>query len=1358
MLKLLTLLCSTFAITSVFGQITWIGPSPGNFGRTTNWSGGSPVSGTVCVFNGSVAGNLVVFSQDGIDGAGGGNPIGGSFGANGVSLNLTASQTSPVNFTSLVAASVGMGFNGIQVDSGAGQLILGDGTANQLVATLRPSSGLHLWVNNSANPIIINPNFQIQNGGGTAHTVDFQGTGDFAITNNLRNNNNAPANTLQWDSTGTTIWSAGGVNDKFNDGGLANVIINVGTVIVTSAGLLPITFGGSVQHNGTLLKFDAPGQSDTLIRAFTGTGPLQVNNGRWTFSSGASTFSGNILLTGGELVVNGAENAGVSGPLGVGGTISFNGGTLGFGVNNVFDYSSRFSTAPGQAYSIDTAGQNVTFTNTAGLSGTGSTLTKIGSGTLTLAGTNTYTGLTTVSFGKLVFEGPKTGSGSITVDDFAALGATGGAQLTPATLTVGTNSGAILEFNNVNSTTTPLIAAGSVSATGTITINVNSGTLAPGQSYPLLSWSSGSAPPVNLAILNGFIGNLATNGNTLQVNIVATAYRWTGNNNGSWDLTTPNNWIQNGGPVLFANGGPVLFDDTLTANSSVTITGVLTPTTVTVNDNNTNYTITSSAGNNIGGNASLTKSGNATLTLAGGANTYTGKTTISGGTLSVGALANGGSASDIGAAGSGATNLVLDGGALQYTGGAASIDRLFTITTAGGTIDASGADALVFSGTGTLAYSGNGPRGFTLTGSQTNNNTLAGNLIDNGGPTTLTKNGAGKWVLTGTNTYSGVTTIAAGMLQVGAGGPSGSLGSGNVVNDGTLDLNRTGTLTVSGAVSGTGSVTNDGTGTVILAGDNTYSGGTTINAGTLQVGNGGATGSLVPTSPIINNGTLIFNTKGTFSYTANGLISGSGNVIVRGSGGLIKAIGNNTYTGWTLIDPGATFQPSEGNQGTLLSSVVTNNGTLKLVRQDTATFIYSNNIVGSGRLLKDVNNNNDNDVTLLGVNTYTNGTIIAGGTIILGDGSTAGAGSIVGNVVFTNSPTSQDVYRSLRFNRPAGDDVTFSGNITGPGGTGSGGSLANAGQVVQNGANTVTLTGNNTYLGGTVVLGGTLQVGNGGTSGSIGTGNVSNNTTLVFNRSDNVTFGGVISGAGSVVKTGSGTLTLTATNTYLSLTTVSNGTLLVNGGDSAAAVFVYGGTLGGTGIFSGSVALEAGTTLAPGASASSVGTLTISNGLTIGGNLAMDVNKSLAPSNDLVVVSGVLNNTGTGTLTLKNVGPALAVGDKFTLFSQPVQNGAALTVTGPGATWANNLAVDGSVTVTAAQPPPTLSFTVSGGQLTMSWPGSWTGGVLLQAQTNSLSKGLGTNWVTIAGTDASNSYSTTINRTNGCVFYRLIVQ
>ena len=112
-------------------------------------------------------------------------------------------------------------------------------------------------------------------------------------------------------------------------------------------------------------------------------------------------------------------------------------------------------------------------------------------------------------------------------------------------------------------------------------------------------------------------------------------------------------------------------------------------------------------------------------------------------------------------------------------------------------------------------------------------------LGDNGGATALTKSGTGTWALTGNSTNSGTVTISAGTLQVGTGGASGSVGSGNIVDNGTLDFNTTSTLT-NGTITGTGRVTVDGGGKITLPGNNTYSGATTINVtGTLQgIGNG----------------------------------------------------------------------------------------------------------------------------------------------------------------------------------------------------------------------------------------------------------------------------------------------------------------------------------------------------------------------------------------------------------------------------------------------------------------------------------------------------------------------------------------
>jgi autotransporter-associated beta strand protein len=1321
----------------------WTGGGDGtNLATAANWGGTLPstANGDTGEWNGTVPGNLVLHYN---------NPnanFQSGPGQNGVNFYLAAGQTGSVKIVDDASSSPYLAIENVTLDPGVGSFILGDtNTANLLWCIGRPNGAIHNYINNSTSPAIINPQVRWAGGGGANWTFDFQGTGNWYCTNYL-NNDNGPGMSIQLDGPGNMYWNpqgylgANGINSP--------ITINNGTLYLL--GYHPKLGGQAFSLNGNFV-FNAPSQSETLSGVFSGTGSVTNLGGSLTLS-GQSTFSGDMVLAGGEVFVTGTENAGTSGPLGIG-QIDFTGGTLGYSLNNTFDYSSRFNTGANQAYSIDTAGQNVTYAT--GLTSSGGTLNKLGSGTLTLAGVNSYSGLTTVTLGKLVIQGSKSGSANITVADGASLGVVeNGTQITPGTLTMGSASGATLEFNNLTNTTTAPILAGTVSAASPITININSGVFKTiGQQFPLLSWTSGSAPAVTLGTVSGAAGTLSTVGNTIILTITSTPYVWTGVTSGSWDTTTSGNWSQSGNPVVFASGALALFDDTATGQTNVTIAGVVQPASVTFSDNTLIYGVTSSPGNDIGGTGPLSKSGAATVTLSGGANTYSGATTVSGGTLSVSTLSNGGTASDIGAASSSAANLVLNGGSLQYTGAGASIDHSFTLGAAGGTLDSSGTGALSLTNTIGVALSGSGPHTLILAGNNTNQNTLALNITNAGGATAVTKDGTGTWVLVGTNSFSGLTTINNGLLQIGAGTGSGTIGSGNILDNGTVGFDSAANLTVSGLISGSGRLIDSGTGTLILTGNNTYSGGTTVTAGTLQLGNGGTSGKLAGNSSITltNNSTFNFDSKTLLTLSGFGVgVLGQGNLIVS-SGCTLAVIDNATYTGWTSIASGATFQPCYGNEGNFYSSVVTNSGTLLFIRQDNAVFGYSNNIVGSGKVVKDNNNANSGDVTLAGTNSYTGGTWIGGGGIIIGDGINSLAGSIVGPVIFTNTSSAFLNSRYLTFNQPT--DFVFTNPIIGAVTDAS--STGNSGTVIQNGPGNLILTGNNSYVGGTTIAAGMLlQAGNGGTSGSVGTGAISDGGTLVVNRSDSLTIPGTISdnsgSSGSLIQNGTGTLTLTGLANFTGPTTVSNGVLVVaNTGTNSLTgdLDMYGGTL-----VAGSI--------------SSVKTLTIGGNLNIyAGTIVATLNESLAQSNTVISVSnavtvtiGTINASG-GSLKVLNAGPLPHVGDKFYIFNQPVSGGNTMSIVSPGLTVQNNLSVDGSISITGVSPAPTLSASrsVSGTTLNLTWPANWTGGVHVQSMTNSLAVGLkGTNWVTIAGTDASNSYGAAINTNNATVFYRLV--
>ena len=205
-------------------------------------------------------------------------------------------------------------------------------------------------------------------GGGGAHTFDFSGSGNWLITNSLVTVNGSPT-IIQEDGPGTVVWQYGNVPAVVQIARYkVRSRLTAGTIILESGNLLNNLAGSqNMVNNGVFEYFgqtNAVGSVDsgTISLGITGTGPIQVGSGTLTLA-GQSSYTGTNLLSGGELVAGSVEEtANNTGPLGepvTPGTISFQGGILGYSAFNGFDYSPRFDTSPGQKYQIDTASQNV---------------------------------------------------------------------------------------------------------------------------------------------------------------------------------------------------------------------------------------------------------------------------------------------------------------------------------------------------------------------------------------------------------------------------------------------------------------------------------------------------------------------------------------------------------------------------------------------------------------------------------------------------------------------------------------------------------------------------------------------------------------------------------------------------------------------------------------------------------------------------------------------------------------------------------------------------------------------------------------------------------------------------------------
>ncbi|HRT55781.1 MAG TPA: autotransporter-associated beta strand repeat-containing protein [Candidatus Paceibacterota bacterium] len=837
----------------------------------------------------------------------------------------------------------------------------------------------------------------------------------------------------------------------------------------------------------------------------------------------------------------------------------------------------------------------------------------------------------------------------------------------------------------------------------------------------------------------------------------------------------PNQW--NIPLTLAAPQSVISSNDTLTVGGSV-------------NNNGHNLSI-AGAGDTVlagilSGSGGLIKAGAGSLRLGNAGNTFGGDLTVSEGTVIASALTSSGTASALGAK-SGARvitvgpnamlqfsmNNIFGGGGMSAAGlpalvihGTLSASRfnvLPNVTLNGGALVQNASDgpgtyegfqfigAVAVGGTNASSMSaatgranhlrGGGTTVFAVadaTGDEAPDLVISASLKDGSGDypgaASLTKDGPGTLLLSGTNTYSGGTLLNGGTLAAQFAGGNAPLSTGGItLAGGTLALFGPTTQTPLGLTGFNHDV-------LLGASEASAAAGTTRG---------------------IDNANYVF-------YETNA--PGSG-----GAGGLPASRVLNSQA-----NPAVSFllQPYGGNNALTLAS---GSGTLTLSSPVTASRLSLLHTSGSGTTTFSlvVNFADGTSQTVGGLSSPDWGTSNAAVAVVVKGRVQRGGSFETGSSWYLfqtdyNVPVGSQMkpIASVTIARTGGSGVlsVFAISATVVNGPVS---LVNALNVT--GDSTVDLRGTQAAAGaGALSVGGhRLTISGAPTAAFTLEAPLTLNGAATFNIAvSNTTFLGTAGGNGSLTKTGPGRLTLTSPASYAGDTVIHEGTLALTASGSLAASpnlivaagatldAVNGLTVGTSQTLKGSGTITGNTVvlgrLEPGLS---LGRLNFSGDLALAGVTELELSKSPL-TNDQVSAAGTI--TFGGTLLLTNLGGTpLAPGDSFTLFNAAQYSGSFAAISpptpGPGLAWETSaLASSGTLSVIATvNPNPTnLSVHVSGDRLTLSWPADHTGWTL-QSQTNGLGVGLGDNWVDIPASTTTNQVIVPINPAAPAVFYRL---
>jgi len=986
----------------------------------------------------------------------------------------------------------------------------------------------------------------------------------------------------------------------------------------------------------------------TLNGSITGTGPVTINTSLSNAAASGVTVNGALNNTG-EVIITGTNANQFATLMNVGPNVTkltkTGASTLNLGSSYTLTGASGTGTI-GDATNAMTlgllTGGKLTVTNGTGAVSnkvtarlTGGELAYSGAGSDVIAALNGGTG------------------GTVTVDtngggNTASLTAgTWAAPTTGVVLFRGTNMGSApgAGVGSIFFTTAPTLSGSGSAGTNTV------GTIA--HAYGDASATGSGTGFVTYDAIKGVrlldtATEYATNSFTSGANVLINSTTNLG------AATTVNSLLIAGGSVTGANALTITSGDILVTGANTGLAANIVMGTGSTTYFNTLSDLTwsgknvTSANANAVTNGNLVKNGSGTLNLTGlsSTNYYTGTTTINGGTVIFG----GASALNMGSV------TVNSGGTGKLNVNNMLSDGATLTVNSGGVFDFNGkSDAIsILAGTGTVTSS-------TGTGSMTVNFgaatlTFGGNITGSLG---INKRGTGTLILTGNNTYTGTTSVTAGgalqfanvmpsyntagklavventsALYVNAGlsGLGGwtsadiaallSANSSAFANGSIFGIDTTNSgleFTYGSDLAFTNSVgfTKLGTNTLKLTGNNTYAGKTAINQGTLSVSSISSnlgTNAAIDFTPAVNGNTATLQYTGTGETVTRSInLAGAANAInsIDQSGtGLLKftAFSNGGAGSKTLNLTGST-----SGVGEMAGSIVNNSGTniLTLTKTGTGSWVLS------------------------GANSYTGATTVSAGALILANNGALGTGAGAATSGVTVSSGA-----SLQMQGDISTTTAVNLSLNGVGAA-SKGALEN-------------LSGSNTYSG-------AITLANNATIGSDAglltlTGGINNNgRALTFAGEGNTAVSSAISGNGTFIKTGSGVVTLGATNTYTGATTVSAGTLLINGSTAAgsAVSVASGATLGGSGTVGGATTVSG--SLNPG---NSPGLLSFSSSLTL--NSSATTTMELAGSVRGTSYDGI--NVGTslvygGNLTLSFTS-GFAEGDyTFNLFDFTSQSG-----------------------------------------------------------------------------------------------------